>query len=205
MSEQQSNQNISSVFSREILEELKKLISQFSAIAVSTGAGFQFSPGGNLADSGTSRSETMNSLTKLMLDNFEAMLSSTGGMQKNMGLMEGGFASVVKMILQIIGSLSGGTGTGGGLFGSLFGTIFGLIGGPIGAAIGNGIGGMLGSLTVPRSIQMPGVNPSQIPVNGFTTGTPKTINQIIIKNPVTFSRAFEVEVRNQQMRGSIDL
>jgi hypothetical protein len=204
MSEQLLNQNINSVFSKEILEELKKLLGQMSAITVQFAAALPNTAAGKLPSNNTDQNDSMNSLTGLMLNNFEGMLSSTAGMMKNMGAMEGGFAGLVQIILQIITSLKGGS-AGGGIFGALFGTIFGLIGGPLGAAIGSGIGGVLGSFSSHSGMPRRGANSPQFPVNGFTVGNTKTINQIIIKNPVTFSRAFEVEVRNQSIRGPIDL
>ena len=204
MSEQQLNQNNNFGFSKEILDELKKLLGQMSAIAHGFGSPLPNAAVGRLPAGDTKQNDGFNSLTKLMLDNFEGMLSSTAGMMKNMGVMEGGFAGVVQIILQIINSLKGGSG-GGGIFGALFGTIFGLIGGPLGAAIGSGIGGLLGSFSSYSGMPRAGINSPQFPVNGLSTGTPKMINQIIIKNPVTFSRAFEVEVRNQLVRGTIDL
>jgi len=127
---------------------------------------------------------------------FEMMLGTTKSMLGNMGLMDSGFAKTVQIIVQLLGSITGGSSQGGGgIFGGLLGVIGGLFGGPLGAAAGTGIGSILG-----RSSQL--VN-SQI--NSGSHAAPQMINQVIIKNPVTFARAFDVEVRTRSLRGGIDL
>lgn len=142
------------------------------------------------------------SLSQLILRNFELMLESTGGMTKNMGSIEGGISVLLKTILQIMGSLTSGGGAGGVLDG-LFGSLFGLIGGPIGSLIGGMLGsglnlsGMFGSSQTLSNLR-------QMPLS-FSGRNPNIINQVVIKNPVTFSKAYDVEVRNRLVRGGIDL
>lgn len=140
--------------------------------------------------------ENIHGLTFDMTGYFEMMLGTTKSMLDNMGLMDSGFAKTVQIIVQLLGSITGGSSQGGGgIFGGLLGVIGGLFGGPLGAAAGTGIGSILG-----RSSQL--VN-SQI--NSSSQAAPQMINQVIIKNPVTFARAFDVEVRTRSLRGGIDL
>ncbi|MEO8514506.1 MAG: hypothetical protein ABI543_13175 [Ignavibacteria bacterium] len=126
---------------------------------------------------------------------FELMLGTTKGMLSNMGMMDSGFAKTVQLILQILGSIGGGGGFGG-FFSGLLGVIGGLVGGPLGAAAGGGIGSILG-----RASSAP-LNQG---LNANTSGSNNVINQVIIKNPVTFTKAFDVEVRTRTLRGGIDL
>lgn len=139
--------------------------------------------------------ENLRGLTFDMTGYFEMMLGTTKSMLGNMGLMDSGFAKTVQIIVQLLGTITGGSSQGGGIFGGLLGVIGGLFGGPLGAAAGTGIGSILG-----RSSQL--VN-SQI--NSGTQAAPQMINHVIIKNPVTFARAFDVEVRTRSLRGGIDL
>lgn len=125
---------------------------------------------------------------------FEAMLGSTKGMLSNMGLMESGFQKTVQIILQILSSIGGGGGFGG-LFSGLLGVIGGLVGGPLGAAAGGGIGSILGRTSAPLNTGL----------NTQSTNSNSVINQVIIKNPVTFTKAFDIEVRTRTLRGGIDL
>ncbi len=124
---------------------------------------------------------------------FEAMLGSTKGMLSNMGLMDSGFQKTVQIILQILSSIGGGG--FGGLFSGLLGVIGGLVGGPLGAAAGGGIGSILGRSSAPLNSGL----------NTQNTNNNSVINHVIIKNPVTFTKAFDVEVRTRTLRGGIDL
>ncbi len=126
---------------------------------------------------------------------FDLMLGATKGMLSNMGMMDSGFAKTVQLILQILSSIGGGGGGFGGLFSGLLGVIGGLVGGPLGAAAGGGIGSILGRTSAPLNTGL----------NTQSTNNNSVINQVIIKNPVTFTKAFDVEVRTRTLRGGIDL
>lgn len=139
--------------------------------------------------------ENLRGLTFDITGYFEMMLGTTKSMLGNMVLMDSGFAKTVQIIVQILSSITGDSSQGGGIFGGLLGVIGGLFGGPLGAAAGTGIGGILG-----RSMQS--VNTQ---INSTSNAAPQMINQVIIKNPVTFARAFDVEVRTRSLRGGIDL
>jgi hypothetical protein len=155
------------------------------------------------SSSGNSAGTEAADLSRLMLDNFEAMLETTGGMMKNMGSIEGGVSVLLKTVLQIINSFASGGGAGG-ILGGLFGSLLGLLGGPIGSVIGGVLGSGLNLISQPGRSVIPGRQQS-IPVNNFSGRSPNIINQVIIKNPVTFSRAYDVEVRSRLVRGGIDL
>lgn len=127
-------------------------------------------------------------------DYFEQMLGFTKNMMSNMGVMDSGFAKTVQLIVHLLGSITG-SGTGSGLFGGLLGVIGGIFGGPLGAAAGTGIGTLLGSTSGMVNSQSVQLQPQ----------SPQMINQVIIKNPVTFTKAFDVEVRTRSLRGGIDL
>jgi hypothetical protein len=192
-----SNNNI---LPPDFFSELKKLFAEMLKFSKGLSPAGMFSKTKN---KNPGQFDESVSLTQLMLRNFEAMLDSTGGMTKNMGSIEGGISILLRSILEMISSLTAG-GSGGGLFGSLLGSIFGLIGGPIGSAIGGvlgsglNLGGLFGS-------SHSGSNFRQMPLNNLTARNPNIINQVVIKNPVTFSKAYDVEVRNRIIRGGIDL
>ncbi len=133
-----------------------------------------------------------------MVKYFDMMLGTTRGMLGNMGLMDTSFAKTVQVILQILSSITGSGGGGfGGLFSGLLGVIGGIFGGPLGAAAGTGIGSIFGRSSMPLN--------SQLNNNSIGSSGGGVINQVIIKNPVTFTKAFEVEVRTRSLRGGIDL
>ncbi len=142
-------------------------------------------------------SEKNINTTQVMTGYFEMMLGATKGMLGNMGLMDSGFAKTVNIILQILSSIGTGSGGFGGLFSGLLGVIGGVLGGPLGTAIGGGIGSVLGH----TSSQ---VNQTSM-INSSSAGNGGVVNQVIIKNPVTFTKAFDVEVRTRSLRGGIDL
>ena len=125
---------------------------------------------------------------------FEQMLGFTKNMMSNMGVMDSGFAKTVQLIVQLLGSITG-SGSGSGLFGGLLGIIGGIFAGPLGAAAGTGIGTLLDSTSGMVNSQFRQLQPQ----------SPQMINQVIIKNPVTFTKAFDVEVRTRTLRGGIDL
>jgi hypothetical protein len=156
----------------------------------------------------TAQNDTLRggkSSSESMLNNFELMLGFTKNMLSNMGAMDSGLGTVIKLISQMLGSFSQ-SGTGGilGSFGGILGSI---IGGPFGTILGSVLGG-LGGLTVPRGINNSAVNESLTASRertGAVNSSGGIINQVIIKNPVTFQRAFDVEVRTRAARGGIDL
>jgi len=128
---------------------------------------------------------------------FTSMLDITKEMLGNMNEMETGFSKTAELILKIFASiLNSGSGGGiGGLFGGILGVIGGAIAGPLGAAAGGGLGSLFGGISAP-----PGINNLS-----FEQPAPRIINNIVIKNPVTFQKAFDVEVRKRELRGGIDL
>lgn len=131
---------------------------------------------------------------------FEIMLGTTKSMLGNMGLMDSGFTKTVQVILQLLSSITGsGSGGGfGGFFSGILGVIGSVIGGPLGAAAGGGIGSLFGRSNLNLNSQL---NSSLLPSQAM----PQIINQVVVKNPVTFTRAFDVEVRTRSLRGGIDL
>lgn len=134
-----------------------------------------------------------------MVKYFYMMLGTTKGMLGNMELMDTGFAKTVQILMQILSSITGSSGGGfGGLFSGLLGVIGGIFGGPLGAAAGTDIGGIFGRSSMPLNAQL---NKNNI----GSSGGSGVINQVIIKNPVTFTKAFDVEVRTRSLRGGIDL
>ncbi|MBE2217981.1 MAG: hypothetical protein IAE90_07260 [Ignavibacteria bacterium] len=156
------------------------------------------------AESGLTSNGVNN--TSLMLENFEAMSAFTTKMLANMNTIDGGLAALLKLFAELINSLQGGSSAGGiaGIFGGIIGTI---LGGPAGTILGTVLGG-LGGLTSPRSLNNPSVDAVFRSSREQTAGSSAgggIINQIIIKNPVTFQRAFDVEVRTRSARGGIDL
>ncbi len=129
---------------------------------------------------------------------FEIMLGTTKSMLGNMGLMDSGFTKTVQVILQLLSSITGSGGGFGGLFSGILGVIGGIVGGPLGAAAGGGIGALFGRQQLNLNSQL----------NSSLTSSPavpQIINQVVVKNPVTFARAFDVEVRTRSLRGGIDL
>ena len=144
--------------------------------------------------------------TSLMLENFEAMAGFTAKMLANMSTMDTGLASVLKLIAEMFSSLRGGSPGSGipGIFGGIIGTI---LGGPAGTILGTVLGS-LGGLTSPRNLNTPAIESvlgSARDQSARTSAGGGVINQVIIKNPVTFQRAFDVEVRTRAARGGIDL
>ncbi len=129
---------------------------------------------------------------------FGIMLDTTKSMLGNMGLMDTGFTKTVQVILQLLGSITGTGGGFGGLFSGILGVIGGIVGGPLGAAAGGGIGSLFGGQQLNLNSQL---NSS---INS-SSQVPQIINQVVVKNPVTFARAFDVEVRTRSLRGGIDL
>ncbi|NOS86901.1 MAG: hypothetical protein HOP31_17345 [Ignavibacteria bacterium] len=129
---------------------------------------------------------------------FELMLGTTKSMLGNMGLMDTGFTKTVQIILQLLSSITGSGGGFGGLFSGILGVIGGIVGGPLGAAAGGGIGTLFGRSQLNLNSQL---NSS---INS-SPSMPQIINQVVVKNPVTFTRAFDVEVRTRSLRGGIDL
>lgn len=129
---------------------------------------------------------------------FEIMLGTTKSMLGNMGLMDTGFTKTVQVILQLLSSITGSGGGFGGLFSGILGVIGGIFGGPLGAAAGGGIGSLFGRSQLNLNSQL---NSS---INS-SSQVPQIINQVVVKNPVTFTRAFDVEVRTRSLRGGIDL
>lgn len=129
---------------------------------------------------------------------FEIMLGTTKSMLGNMGLMDSGFTKTVQVILQLLSSITGSGGGFGGLFSGILGVIGGIVGGPLGAAAGGGIGTLFGRQQLNLNSQL---NSS---INS-SSAMPQIINQVVVKNPVTFTRAFDVEVRTRSLRGGIDL
>lgn len=158
------------------------------------------------AEAGGDVSESGVNSTSLMLENFEAMAGFTAKMLANMNTMDSGLAGVMKLLAELMSSLQGGSSGGGiaGIFGGIIGTI---LGGPAGTILGTVLGG-IGGLTAPRNLNSPSIEnvlgtareQSAAASNGGSI-----INQVIIKNPVTFQRAFDVEVRTRAARGGIDL
>ena len=186
--------NIMSQELTELTAGLNRLIGEISRLTQSRS--IPSSPVAAARENTSEVNENLRGLTFDMTGYFEMMLGTTKSMLGNMGLMDSGFAKTVQIIVQLLGSITGGSSQGGGgIFGGLLGVIGGLFGGPLGAAAGTGIGSILG-----RSSQL--VN-SQI--NSGSHAAPQMINQVIIKNPVTFARAFDVEVRTRSLRGGIDL
>ncbi|HWA06955.1 MAG TPA: hypothetical protein VG961_10445 [Ignavibacteria bacterium] len=129
---------------------------------------------------------------------FETMLGTTKSMLGNMGLMDTGFTKTVQVILQLLSSITGSGGGFGGFFGGILGVIGGIVGGPLGTAAGGGIGSLFGRQQINLNSQL---NSS---INS-SPSMPQIINQVVVKNPVTFTRAFDVEVRTRSLRGGIDL
>ena len=129
---------------------------------------------------------------------FGIMLGTTKSMLGNMGLMDTGFTKTVQVILQLLSSITGSGGGFGGLFNGILGVIGGIVGGPLGAAAGGGIGSLFGRQQLSLNSQL---NSS---INS-SSQMPQIINQVVVKNPVTFTRAFDVEVRTRSLRGGIDL
>jgi len=151
--------------------------------------------------------ETVNSLNPLekpkthsaeIAGYFGIMLDTTKSMLGNMGLMDTGFTKTVQVILQLFSSITGSGGGFGGLFSGILGVIGGIFGGPLGAAAGGGIGSLFGRQQLNLNSQL---NSS---INS-SSQVPQIINQVVVKNPVTFARAFDVEVRTRSLRGGIDL
>ncbi len=177
---------------RELTQSINRMISGYSKIfpAVKT----NFSPAG---ESGKElKNEQGVGTFREITGYFELMLGSTKGMLNNMGMMDSGFAKTVQLILQILSSIGGSGGAGfGGLFSGLLGVIGGLVGGPLGATLSGGLGSILGRSSAPLNSQ----------INSHSSGGNSVINQVIIKNPVTFTKAFDVEVRTRNLRGGIDL
>ena len=186
------NNNISEL--ALLTDSIKKTHSGIGSILPNTEQGLPFNVKG---DKNRVTGNDVNSI-EVITGYFDAMLGSTKGMLVNMGLMDSGFAKTVQLILQILNSIGSGSGGGfGGLFSGLLGVIGGLVGGPLGAAAGTGIGGILGRTSAPLNTQL-----NSSISSGNTNGV---INQVIIKNPVTFTKAFDVEVRTRNLRGGIDL
>ncbi len=129
---------------------------------------------------------------------FETMLGTTKSMLGNMGLMDTGFTKTVQVILQLLSSITGSGGGFGGFLSGILGVIGGIVGGPLGAAAGGGIGSLFGRQQLNLNSQL---NSS---INS-SPSMPQIINQVVVKNPVTFTRAFDVEVRTRSLRGGIDL
>ncbi len=129
---------------------------------------------------------------------FEIMLGTTKSMLGNMGVMDTGFTKTVQVILQLLSSITGSGGGFGGFLSGILGVIGGIVGGPLGAAAGGGIGSLFGSKQLNLNSQL---NSS---INS-TPSMPQIINQVVVKNPVTFTRAFDVEVKTRSLRGGIDL
>ncbi len=172
---------------QDILTELSRLARPFSE-----------------ADGGLTSNGVNN--TSLMLENFEAMAAFTAKMLANMNTIDGGIAAIMKLFAELMSSLQGGSSAGGiaGIFGGIIGTI---LGGPAGTILGTVLSG-LGGLTAPRSLNNTSIEGIFRSSREQTAGTPAgggIINQVIIKNPVTFQRAFDVEVRTRSARGGIDL
>ncbi len=128
---------------------------------------------------------------------FSSMLGFTKGMLGNMNEMETGFSKTAELILKIFASmLNSASGGGiGGLFGGILGIIGSAIGGPLGAAAAGGLGGLFAGIPAPPKINS----------GSFEQAAPRIINNIVIKNPVTFQKAFDIEVRTRELRGGIDL
>jgi hypothetical protein len=146
----------------------------------------------------------VNSLDKPMTHSaeiagyFEIMLGTTKSMLGNMGLMDTGFTKTVQIILQLLSSITSSGGGFGGLFSGILGVIGGIVGGPLGAAAGGGIGSLSGRQQFNLNTQLnSSINSSH--------SMPPIINQVVVKNPVTFTRAFDVELRTRSLRGGIDL
>lgn len=159
-----------------------------------------------LAEAGGGLSASSVNSTSLMLENFEAMTGFTAKMLANMNNMDSGLAAVMKFLAELMSSLQGGNSGGGiaGIFGGIIGTI---IGGPAGTILGTVLGS-LGGLTAPRNMNTPSIENVLGTAREQSAGTTSgggIINQVIIKNPVTFQRAFDVEVRTRAARGGIDL
>ncbi|HMQ79166.1 MAG TPA: hypothetical protein PKE39_09765 [Ignavibacteria bacterium] len=129
---------------------------------------------------------------------FGIMLDTTKSMLGNMGLMDTGFTKTVQIILQLLSSITGSGGGFGGFFSGILGVIGGIVGGPLGAAAGGGIGSLFGRQQLSLNSQL---NSS---INS-SSQMPQIINQVVVKNPVTFTRAFDVEVKTRSLRGGIDL
>lgn len=161
---------------------------------------------GSLNESGNVLAAGGTNSTSLMLDNFEAMAGFTAKMLANMNSMDTGLAAVMKLIAELMSSLQGNSSGSGivGIFGGIIGTI---LGGPAGTILGTILGG-LGGLTSPRNLNTQVIEnvlgAAREQSAGITNGG-GIINQVIIKNPVTFQRAFDVEVRTRAARGGIDL
>ena len=156
------------------------------------------------SDSGTASGGV--NCTSLMLDNFEAMAGFTAKMLANMNTMDTGLAAVMKLFAELMSSLQGGSSGSGivGIFGGIIGTI---LGGPAGTILGTVLGSF-GGLTSPRKMNAPAIENVLGSAREQSTNTSAgggIINQVIIKNPVTFQRAFDVEVRTRTARGGIDL
>ncbi|MBE2226200.1 MAG: hypothetical protein IAE93_02620 [Ignavibacteria bacterium] len=184
--------NIRSQELTELVTGLNKLIGEISRLPLTrnTSQPLAARQGENYPEV----NENIRGVTFDIAGNFEIMLGTTKSMLVNMGLMDSGFAKTVQIIVQLLGSITRGS-SGGGIFSGLLGVIGGLIGGPLGAAAGTGIGSIFGN-------SMQSVNTQ---VNSAAHAAPQMINQVIIKNPVTFARAFDVEVRTRSLRGGIDL
>lgn len=176
---------------RELTLSIKRLITEYTKIFPTAKTTAKFT---EVSKNNSVNDESFNT-TREITGYFEAMLGSTKGMLSNMGLMDTGFAKTVQLILQILSTIGGGGGGFGGLFSGLLGVIGGLVGGPLGAAAGGGIGSILGRTSAPLNSGL----------NTHNTSSNSVINQVIIKNPVTFTKAFDVEVRTRTLRGGIDL
>lgn len=167
----------------EITEVLNKIISALSA-ASSTGINI------------ISGEQEKLKNTREISTYFSYMLSVTKDMAENMSTIDKGFAGTAELIIKLLSSIAGGSSSGiGGIFSGVLGIIGGILGGPLGAAAGSGLGGILGGTSFPV-----------IPFTNTVINQPPQIqNNITIKNPVTFHKAFDVEVRTRELRGGIDL
>lgn len=179
---------------RELSISINRLISEYTKIFPAA-KGLQ--PIGTAKLTNDPKQNSVNeksfNTTREITGHLEAMLGTTKGMLSNMGMMDTGFAKTVQLILQILSSIGGGG--FGGLFSGLLGVIGGIVGGPLGAAAGSRIGRILGRSSAPLNSGL----------NTHNTSSNSIINQVIIKNPVTFTKAFDVEVRTRSIRGGIDL
>ncbi len=136
---------------------------------------------------------------------FELMLGFTKSMMSNMNEMQIGFAKTVEIIIGIINTISGRSNGGiGGLLSGLFGVIGSIFGLPFGIGSAGALGAGLSGSAISGAVSGGLINQRE-GLNNIVTNQPQIINQIVIKNPVTFQKAFDAEIRNRELRGGIDL
>jgi hypothetical protein len=143
---------------------------------------------------------------------FSLMLSATEKMLTNIQSAGNEFSLLAADFINLFKSLMGFsyTSNSAGLIGSVFGKIFSLFSGGLFGLNSFSNNSNVFNFTPLRfssqSLNFPNLNNQNISeITPLLSNNPQIINQITIKNPVTFSNALEAELKTRTIRGGIEL